>query len=839
MTKGGRIATLIVLLAVLGAAVYFIFNSTGRPAKPQIAESSTAKSERIGAWVDEVVFREEADRAKAINMFEAGEIQVYGLGITDPELYRRIQASRVLRYEISYGSSSELTFNPVGPTFPKSGDLNPFHLPAIREAINWLVDRDYIAEEIYGGLAVPRFLPLTTAFPDYAHLADVARQLELHYAYDPEKAKAVIAKEMAKLGAKLVGQRWHYRGKPVRLLLLIRTEDQRREIGDYVATLLENLGFVVERLYKTAAESSPIWIGGNPADGRWHIYTGGWVSLAIDRDQADMFNSYYTPRGRPDPLWQAYRPSPRLDKVAEILDRRDYNTSEQRKELMTEALKLAMEDSVRVWLADVVYVWPRRKEVVLAADLAGGISGSILWPYTIRYVDGIGGRVNFANPSMLTEPWNPVAGSNWIFDNAITRATQDLPTFPDPFTGLVWPQRIKTAEVYAEKGLPITKTLDWLTLNFVPSIEVPQEAWVDWDPVAERFITARELHPKGLKARTKTIVRYADNLWETHWHDGNKLSLADFLFGFILSFDRAKPKSTIFDEAAVPAFKTFMSHFRGARILEKNPLVVEVYSDQLFPDAETIAASRSTDFYINTPWHELALGVLAERNRELAFSASKADRLKVQWLSYISGPSLAVLDRHLAVALKEAFIPYRNTLGEYLNPREATERYEKLRDWRQTRKHFWVSNGPFYLHTVYPVEKIVVIRKSQLFSDPADKWVRFVEPRIADVDVSGPRMVKVGSNVEFQVQVSFQGKPYPTQDIEFVRYLLFDARGELVELGNAESVREGVWRVALNSKQTARLALGSNRLEAAVTSRVVALPSFRSFRFVTVQEEIS
>jgi peptide/nickel transport system substrate-binding protein len=839
MTKGGRIAALIVLLAVLGTAVYFIVNSTGRSAKPQIAESSTAKSERVGAWVDEVVFREEADRAKAINMFEAGEIQVYGLGITDPELYRRIQASRVLQYEISYGSSSELTFNPVGPTFPKTGDFNPFHFPAIREAINWLIDRDYIAEEIYGGLAVPRFLPLTTAFPDYAHLADVARQLELHYAYDPEKAKAVIAKEMAKLGGKLVGQRWHYNGKPVRLILLIRTEDQRREIGDYVATLLENLGFVVERLYKTAAESSPIWIGGNPADGRWHIYTGGWVSLAIDRDQADMFNSYYTPRGRPDPLWQAYRPSPRLDKVAEILDRRDYNTSEQRKELMTEALKLAMEDSVRVWLADVVYVWPRRKEVVLAADLAGGISGSILWPYTLRYVDGIGGRVNFANPSMLTEPWNPVAGSNWIFDNAITRATQDLPTFPDPFTGLVWPQRIKTAEVYAEKGLPISKTLDWLTLNFVPSIDVPPEAWVDWDPVAERFITARELHPKGLKARTKTVVRYADNLWETRWHDGNKLSLADFVFGFILGFDRAKQQSPIFDEAAVPAFKTFMSQFRGARIVEKNPLVVEIYSDQLFPDAETIAASRSGEFYTNTPWHELSLGVLAERNRELAFSASKADRLKVQWLSYISGPSLAVLDRQLAAALKEAFIPYRNTLGEYLNPQEATERYEKLRDWRQTRKHFWVSNGPFYLHTVYPVEKIVVIRKSQLFSDPADKWVRFVEPRIADVELSGPRMVKVGSNVEFQVQVSFQGKPYPTKDIEFVRYLLFDARGELVELGNAESVREGVWRVALNSKQTTRLALGSNRLEAAVTSRVVALPSFRSFRFVTVQEELS
>jgi peptide/nickel transport system substrate-binding protein len=506
---------------------------------------------------------------------------------------------------------------------------------------------------------------------------------------------------------------------------------------------------------------------------------------------------------------------------------------------MTEALKLAMEDSVRVWMADVVYVWPRRKEVVLAADLAGGISGSALWPYTIRFVEGTGRRVNFANPSMLTEPWNPVAGSNWIFDNLITRGTQDLPAFPDPFTGLFWPQRIKSAEVYVEKGLPVAKTLDWLTLNLVPSIDVPRDAWIDWDPAGERFVTAGEMHPQGLKARTKTVVRYADDLWERRWHDGNKLSLADFVFSFILSVDRAKPTSPIAAEAAVPALKTFLSHFRGARIVQKNPLVVEIYSDQIFPDAETIAATRSTDFYTNVPWHELALGVLAERNRQLAFSASKADRLKVEWLSYISGPSLAVLDRQLATVLKEGFIPYRSTLGEYVSQQEAAERYEKLRAWRQARNHFWVSNGPFYLYSVHPVEKIVVIRRSESFSDPSDKWVRFVEPRIADVEVSGPRIVKVGSPAEFQVQVTFQGKPYPAKDVEFVRYMLFDSRGELVELADPEPVGDGMWRIVLNSKQTARLTSGSNRLELAVASRVVALPSFKTFRFVTVREDIS
>src|SRR5215475_13322164 len=132
MTKGTRIAVLVALLALLAGGIYLSLRSrTAQSAKPASNESTARQSPRLGAWVDEIVFREEADRAKALNMFEAGEIDVYGLGITDPELYRRIQASRVVQYEISYGSSSELTFNPVGPTFPKTGELNPFHVPAI------------------------------------------------------------------------------------------------------------------------------------------------------------------------------------------------------------------------------------------------------------------------------------------------------------------------------------------------------------------------------------------------------------------------------------------------------------------------------------------------------------------------------------------------------------------------------------------------------------------------------------------------------------------------------------------------------------------------------------
>jgi hypothetical protein len=71
-----------------------------------------------------------------------------------------------------------------------------------------------------------------------------------------------------------------------------------------------------------------------------------------------------------------------------------------------------------------------------------------------------------------------------------------------------------------------------------------------------------------LKARTKTVVRYADNLWETRWHDGNKLSLADFIFAFILGFDRANRKAQ-FSRGGGAGFKNVYEPLSGARILEK------------------------------------------------------------------------------------------------------------------------------------------------------------------------------------------------------------------------------------------------------------------------------
>lgn len=798
-------------------------------------ESEAASPAASGGLPDEIVVVEEPSAAAAVTRIESGDLDMYAFAVTDPDVFASVESNSDLTYSQSYGSNSELTFNPAGPIFDGTGNLNPFAVPRVREAMNWLIDRDYIAQEIYGGLAAPRYLPITGAFPDYAKLVDVARQLELEYAYDPDRATEVITEEMEALGAEKVDGTWMYEGEPVEIIFLIRNEDERQEVGDYVANLLEDQGFEVTRDYRAAAEASPVWISGDPTAGEFHIYTGGWVTSAISRDQSGNFDFYFTPRGLAFPLWQAYTPTEEFDEVSDRLARRDFASLEERRELFTQALELAMQDSVRIWVVDRLSISPYSSDISVAADLAGGINGSFLWPHTLVRAGEEGGTVTIGTLSILPEPWNPLDGSNWVYDQMVIRATTDLEVLPDPYTGLSWPQRLESATVTIREGLPVAKTLDWVELEFADEITVPEDAWINWDPESQTFITVGEQHPDGLTANRKSEVTYPASLSEFTWHDGSTFSAADVVLSLILTFDRAMEGGAIYDEAQAPNLDPFLQSFRGARITSTDPLVVEYYSDTYFLDAEQNVNGLFPN-YSQGPgaWHTLGIGIMAEAAGDLAFSSAKADTLEVEWMNYIAGPSLEVLAGYLDQAQEESYIPYAPTLGEYISADDAAARWENLQNWYADKEHFWVGMGEYYLEAAFPVEGTVQLRHYDDYPDAPDKWLRFAEPAIAEVELDGPSRVTIGEENVFDVFVDFAGEPYAVDGISEVTYLVFDALGELVVVDQAEAVEDGLWEIVLSAEETAALEAGANRLEVAVVPTSVSIPSFASLEFVTV-----
>ncbi|MBP8862965.1 MAG: ABC transporter substrate-binding protein [Anaerolineae bacterium] len=794
------------------------------------------KVDRKGAWMDTVIFVEEPSADAAVNRLEVGELDVYAYSVSSPEIAAKVEASPNLDAYSSSGSYNELTFNPSGPELA-NGALNPFAVPAIREAMNWLIDRNYIAQEIMGGMAMPRWTAFNIASSDYARLADVNRKLELKYAYNKEKAQEVISAEMEKLGATLVDGKWQYNGAPVTLIGLIRVEDERRDIGDYVANQLEDIGFTVTRDYKTGAEASPIWMRGNPADGLWNFYTGGWITTVVPRNLADNFSFFYTNRGLGVPLWQAYVNDPEFYELSERLENSDFKNMEERNQMMARALELSLQDSVRIWLVDEKSITPKRKEVKVAADLYGGVSGSYLWPQTLQREGQVGGSMTIAMPSILTEPWNPVAGTNWIYDMMLIRGTGELAYMYDPFTGLIWPQRLERAEVFVQQGLPVVKTLDWVDLQFVDKIEVPADAWVDWDAETQRFLTAGEVFTETQTALRKSVVYYPKGMFETvKWHDGSNLSMGDFIMYMILTFDRAKEASPVYDASAVADFEGFMAAFKGVKILSEDPLIIETYSDSYQLDAE-MSISDWWPYYAQGQgaWHTLALGLMADAAGEATFSAAKADELQVEWLSYIAGPTIEIMKKHLDEVVASGEIPYAPTMSEYVDAAEAQARYANLAEWFRQRGHLWIGTGPFYLERAFPVEGTVILRRFLDYPDMADKWLRFSEAPIAEVELDGPGRVTIGSPATYDVYVTFNEEPYAVADIDNVKYLVLDAKGEVAYVGAAEAVEDGLWKIELSADLTGKLEAGSNRLEVVVVSKRVALPSTDSLTFVTAQ----
>ncbi|MCO5195962.1 MAG: ABC transporter substrate-binding protein [Anaerolineae bacterium] len=802
-----------------------------------MVEATIAPVDRNGGWLDTIVFTQEPNQDSAIARLAAGDIDMFADDVAGAAILSAIADAGNIQTRTQYGLYDEIFFN--NGACADEAVLNPFHNQKIREAMNWAIDRDYVADELYAGLAVPKFTTISEAGADRGRFAAEIRAIEAKYAYDLEKAREIITAEMEGLGATLEDGKWVYNGEPVTLIGLIRIEDTRLQIGNYVANQLEDLGFTIERVERTSGELSPLWISSDPAECQWNWYTGAWSQTAVDRSNADNFDFFYNPRGVPWPSWQVYEPTPEFDALSLRLFNNDYADLDERAEMMAQALDMASEMATRVWVTSRTTLVPFSNDVSVTTDLAGGVSGAALWSKTARFADEVGGSMTIALPSVFTEPWNPIGGSNWVFDNMVKRGAGEPAFYSDPNTGLRIPNRAERAEVVVEEGFPMSKTLDWVDLSFAPEIAVPDDAWAGWDAVNQVFLTAADVYTEPQTAVFKSTVYYPEDMFETvKWHDGSPISVADFVMGMIINFDLGNPDSPYYDESKAPDLDQFLSAFKGIRIVSTDPLVIEHYGDNPSLDAENSIYSwwpgtgggEAYDF-ADVAWHNMAIMLRGEENGGFAFTPDKAEANEIERTNMIAGPSLEVWATELAAAIEEGWIPYAATLGEYID--DPMTSYNNLSEFARRYGHYYLGTGAYFLSGVFPVEGQAIMTHNPNHPDAANRWDRFSAPAIAEVEVDGPGRVTIGDEAVFDVYVDALGETYAVDDINNVQYLLFDATGQQIEQGLAEAVEDGLWSVTLSADTTSMLAEGSNRLEVVVVSNLVAIPSLGSFEFVT------
>jgi hypothetical protein len=923
-------------------------------------DEEPVESTRVGGWVDTIALSVVSADA-AVTQIEAGAIDIYGSNLSTPQDLEAIEAAG-LETSFQYGIYYELTFNPAGdPTFANDPEkLNPFSSARVREAMQMLVDRDYINQEIYGGNAVPKFVSFVSGFPEYGKYIDLIRPYEVKYAPNREKVVEIVTEEMEAMGATMVDGKWTYNDAPVEITFLIRTDSDgtRKPMGDIISVWLEEIGFTVVPQYGTSSELSALWVNGDVEDGLWNIYTGAWGSGVVSRDDTYDFEFFFSPRSiyGGTTLWQSYAKDlteEQLD-VMTALANKEYANAQERRDLIEQGFEITFGTSFRVWVADGRAVSPWRPDMSVSYDLSAGVDINALYPFTMRYDDMEGGLIRMGEPDLYVDPPNPVQGSNWTYDSVWQLPTSDFDTITSPHTGIPLPQRLERAEVTVETGLPVSATYDWVSLDFADEIVPPDDVWVYWNPVTETFLTKADwkvavgvvdgieaavaeaaaavdfetldedgvvatmqavagiftaqtgqeidftsliadataipeedpeaeeeqdlrsllaIRLEGIKesedpaaalteyalewlqaadqtglytfagydfstAVKKVVYYYPEELWDITWHDGSPLTIGDFVMPMIMGFAPGVEGSAIYDPSAAQSLASSMGSFKGFKIVSTDPLVIESYSDVWYEDAEYCAVAGRTAFwpeygYGQSDWAMIAVANLAEADLALAYSADKADANEIEWMSWIGGPSLEILDGYLDQAIAENYIPFEPTLGQFVTAEEAAAKYANLKSFYGEYGHFWNGTGPFILTDVRLVEKTATLTHNDNYIDLAGKWDAFAEPKVADVAVDGAGRVTIGEEATFDVFVTFKDDAYPSDEITGVKYLLFNAASELVEVGQAELVAEGQYSVTLSAETTAALEAGANKLEVVVSAIPVSIPAIGAIEFVS------
>jgi hypothetical protein len=348
-----------------------------------------------GGWVDEIVISQQANQAAAVAQLANNELDIFAYDIANPGLKATVDANPNLHYYSTLGTINSIllnVYNNETDPFFSDGRFNPFAISAVREALNKAFDRTYVVGTIMSGLAVQKFTVIGSASSDATRFAAELNATKLKYAYDFAAANATIYSEMMAIPLmNYTAGKYYYNGTAVEELVLIRNEDEKKQLGYYVAGQLEDLGFTVNTLEGASADLWQYWLE-DPSPGTWDLYTAAWGQTGVSRDEGGQFGYFYTSLGSPyfGPLWDAYTPTPAFDAVVRDLFITNFTTVVQRDNLFRQAINMSMENSCDIWMVERAGFEPLRKEVAVGADAAAGILSSYLWAVTVHFQDSGG-----------------------------------------------------------------------------------------------------------------------------------------------------------------------------------------------------------------------------------------------------------------------------------------------------------------------------------------------------------------------------------------------------------------------------------------------------------------
>ena len=751
-----------------------------------------------GTYVDEIQFIQYLDENTALEEVRNGNLDLYYYRISSDRI-DNVESREGLQVYESTGGSYSILVNPA-----VSEEFNPFSITDVRFALNYLVDRKLIVNELMSGYGTTMISNYGPFDPDYLFIVD---ELEsFHFRYNPALAEEIISKAITEAGAKKIDGKWTYDGKEIELIAFIRSDDPvRKSIGEILSSELEKIGFKVTKDFGDLNKAFVNVYGSDPSEMKWSIYTEGWGgrSAFVKYDPVglgQMYSPWFSNMpGFNDPSYWNYQ-NEYMDTLTQKIYTGNFSSAEERIDLFRKATTEAVNESVRIFLASKIdqYVVNDKIDGIIN-DFGAGVPTRFT-PINARSDSN---SLTIGVKQIYQGAWNPIMGLSDIYSRQIWDTLYDPSVFKHPYTGDTFPIR---TDFIIETAGPDGK------------LDVAEDA-IMWNPELQKW--------KTVDAGTQATSKVTFDLLFSKWHHGMQMDIHDVLYSLYFTLEwgsEQQENDKTFDTEYTPRAAQTVQTLIGVKQIDED--TIEVYVDYWHFDEAEIADWAS--LWSAVPWETMAAMEQAVIDGKVSFSRSGAVSKSVNWLSLIVPNDAELIRENLQDFKDSGYVP--KALENFNLPNNYFDsRYDSSIKWIEENNHAVISNGPFYLKSYSPESRTITINAFADESYPfeAGYWKEFEEikfPKIIQVDI--PDVITRGSSVSI---------PVYTEDATKIDYFFTNSEGESVASGT-QLLDSGKTNLVLNEVQTNQFGIGANDLKVFAVSEAVLRPDIYGVSFLAASE---
>jgi peptide/nickel transport system substrate-binding protein len=791
LQKGRVLTSNVVVIVVLLSFTFVAFEN-----------AAFSQTQQKGPYMDEARFIHRANENLALEEVRSGALDMYFFGIPLEAADDARNDPRLKVYDKTAGSLG-LLINPAPAAEPNI--VNPFQFREVRYALNYLIDREFVINEILRGYGSPLIGPFGIYSPEYLNVIEVVESFG--FRYNPSLAASMISEAMIAAGATNQNGKWIYNGNPVTIKVLIRQDDTAKQsMGELVAAELEKIGFTVQRDYGDLNKANVVVYGSDPKSLQWQIYTEefGGAGAFVRYDPitpGQMYAPWFSRMpGSQNPAYWNYE-NATLDDITQKIAFFNFTSENERNQLVSDAVEMGIQESVRIFVAQKTDPYVASAKIDgLVNDFGAGITSK----YSLLNARSPDGNVSLdiGVKQIHQGSWNTIAGLQDIYGRSIYFMVADLGTFRNPYTGEVIPFRSEWTDIS--------------TVGPHGRVDVPADA-IKWNQTLQQWVNVGE----GANATSKVTFKPL----YSKWHHGIPMDVSDMMYADYFTYEWGTdlgPEDRTVDPEYTALASEALKLSKGARYVALDR--IETYTDIWHYDEKEIAGSGA--FFTTEPWEIIAASERIVMDGKLAYSRSEAQAKGVGWYDPIVKEHADLIKAELQKMKSEQFVP--PAVKGVVTVQDAIMRYDASINWIDNHGHAIISNGPFYLDNFNAAAGTITIKAFSDSSYPFElgQWSQYQTPRLADItSVDVPRLVSIGQPTSVKINIDIAGQPSSNAT---VNYFVSNKDGVVVIRGEAQHQNIGQFNIDLTADMTGKLSPGPNQIKIFATSNEALRPDISS-----------